>query len=135
MTDILDNEDENAAKRKKTDGEGDAGAGNAISRMLTTKKAQQVKGEHRRLIDSDLVEALVEFCADGIMRASAQAEVVWNKTFTVVTNFITFCQKELPALAKNLQRTAAARDSRTMQKQKGPGNNLGMSFGPTGPTE
>jgi hypothetical protein len=143
MTDPVDTaDDDNSAGRKKsgkgeTDGsfgDGKAGAASGMGMLLSSAKGAQVAGEHRHLVGNSLIEALVEFCADGIRVASAQAELVWNKTFSVVTNFVVFLKKDLPLMARALPR-AIGRDSRGLQKRKPPGHNLGLDLKPSGPTE
>jgi hypothetical protein len=140
--DPIDSEDENTTGHKKsgkgeTDGsfgDGKAGAASGMGMLLSTAKGAQVNAEHRHLVGDGLIEALVEFCSDGLMRATAHLTVVWEKTYTIINSFLTFCSKELPKLARGLQRTAS-RDGRGVQKRKQPGHNLGMDLKPSGPNE
>jgi len=141
MTNPTDDENEIAANRAQKGGKGEsdgsfgggkAGAGAGVGFMLSTKKNDHVKGEHRHMVGAELVEALVEFCKDGAMRASANLTVVWNKSFAHINSFLTYCQKELPRLAQNLQR-GAGRDSKGLQRQKPKAPAAGLSMAPNGP--
>ncbi len=147
----LDAEQEDSARRKKK-GEGDTeGAGSGIAKMLTTRKAEEVKGEHRHLVGADLIEAIVEFFSELPMRASANLSVAWEKTktnaksFAVVNWMIEFGDKTVREFIKSRERDrgGAARDSRGLQQRrpvaaqkKAPGTKgMSMMHGPAGPSK
>jgi hypothetical protein len=145
-----DAEQEDSARRKKK-GEGDAqGAGSGIAKMLTTRKSEQVKGEHRHLVGAELVEAIVEFFSELPMRASANLSVAWEKTktnaksFAIVNWIIEHGDKAVRDFIKSRDRDrGAARDSRGLQQRrpvtaqkKGPGSKgMTMMHGPAGPSK
>ncbi len=147
MADLIhDEENENKKVDKKgksgrseTDGSfggGQAGAGAGIGFILSTAKSDAVKSEHRHLTAGDLIDAIVEFFSEWPMRASANLAVTWDKTKTNFKSFaiVNWVIEVGAQTVKDFMRTRQLRDTRGLQKQKGPSNNLGLGMGPLGPS-
>ena len=123
-------------------GRGKAGAGSGGGIKISPQKLKEVMADWRHLDVTTVVEAVGEFFADMPMRASANVSVTWEKTkanvksFAIVNWVIEFGEKTVRELARTRERVrGAGRDSRGLQRQKPrKGAGLGMSMGPTGPT-
>ena len=131
----LQSEEETAERKKKKEdeGEGDsdsfgrgkAGAASAVTTTvakLPPTKLKEVWANFRELKGQDLVDAVVEFFAEGPMRASANAAVSWvkkanAKSFAIVNWALEAGDKAVRDFVRTRDR-GAGRDSRGfVQKQ------------------
>ena len=146
MMETTDESDDNTVRRKQSDGEGEGEqAGQGVAKMLTTRKAEQVKGEHRHLIGSELVEAFVEFFGE-VSRASANLVTTFVERskqtvnnlnpHALINNTMEGAKQMLRELARTRERNrGAARDSRGFQQRKPATKGMTITPGPAGPTQ